>query len=288
MIILCLIIAHLIGDFYLQTDKMVKNKSKYLRRHLLHHFVLSMLVLTGFYLRNDLTYFFKQAALPSIAIVFFHYGIDRIKILLLHTYFKQPIRQFYLFILDQALHIGAVILVCIIFLDFDLTSYTNHFNVILSQEAGQNISTINTILFLILMFIISTTVSSHFIKLLVGILPDHLSLYEGKYVIKREQTEASHMASQPIPSISEEFTYLVNKKQHLSRGVYIGYLERLLVIVLIVNNAFTSIGFIVAAKSIVRFKQMDDRDFAEYFLLGTLSSIFLGVIYGVIIKIVLT
>jgi hypothetical protein len=58
----------------------------------------------------------------------------------------------------------------------------------------------------------------------------------------------------------------------------------LLVILLTVVGAYPSIAFIVAAKSIARFKQLEDRNWAEYFLLGTLSSIFLGLMLGLLIK----
>lgn len=52
-------------------------------------------------------------------------------------------------------------------------------------------------------------------------------------------------------------------------------------------GSFSAVGFIVAAKSLTRFKQMDDRDWAEYFLLGTLTSFLLAIVYGVVLKVVL-
>ncbi len=56
-------------------------------------------------------------------------------------------------------------------------------------------------------------------------------------------------------------------------GATIGVLERLLIVTFVLTNATAAIGFVVAAKTLARFKQLDDRDFAEYYLLGTLASV---------------
>jgi hypothetical protein len=56
-------------------------------------------------------------------------------------------------------------------------------------------------------------------------------------------------------------------------GATIGALERLLVVAFVLTGAEVAIGFVVAAKTIARFRQLDDRGFAEYYLLGTLASI---------------
>jgi hypothetical protein len=56
-------------------------------------------------------------------------------------------------------------------------------------------------------------------------------------------------------------------------GATIGALERLLVVAFILANAEVAVGFVIAAKTIARFKQLDDRGFAEYYLLGTLASV---------------
>jgi hypothetical protein len=56
-------------------------------------------------------------------------------------------------------------------------------------------------------------------------------------------------------------------------GATIGVLERLLIVGFVLTNATTAVGFVVAAKTLARFKQLDDRQFAEYYLLGTLASV---------------
>jgi hypothetical protein len=61
-------------------------------------------------------------------------------------------------------------------------------------------------------------------------------------------------------------------------GATIGVLERLIVSALVLANASTAIGFVIAAKTLARFKQLDDREFAEYYLLGTLASTALAIL----------
>jgi hypothetical protein len=58
-------------------------------------------------------------------------------------------------------------------------------------------------------------------------------------------------------------------------GRYIGYLERSLVLLLVLINHPTGIGFLIAAKSILRFGEIKDamqRKTAEYIIIGTFMS----------------
>lgn len=56
-------------------------------------------------------------------------------------------------------------------------------------------------------------------------------------------------------------------------GATIGVLERLLVVTFVLVGMEAAIGLVIAAKTLARFKQLDDRGFAEYYLLGTLASV---------------
>ncbi len=55
-------------------------------------------------------------------------------------------------------------------------------------------------------------------------------------------------------------------------GRWIGVFERVLVVILTLCGQFSAIAFVLAAKSIARFKQLDDQTFAESYLIGTLAS----------------
>jgi hypothetical protein len=67
-------------------------------------------------------------------------------------------------------------------------------------------------------------------------------------------------------------------------GATIGVLERLLIVTFILVGAESAIGLVVAAKTIARFRQLDDRDFAEYYLLGTLASVSVAIVTGLIAR----
>ena len=53
---------------------------------------------------------------------------------------------------------------------------------------------------------------------------------------------------------------------------------------LLLNNQFGLIGFVLTAKSIARFKQMEDKNFAEKYLIGTLTSFLIVLITILILK----
>ena len=82
-------------------------------------------------------------------------------------------------------------------------------------------------------------------------------------------------------SISSK-TYPKENLEELKAGNIIGKLERIIIAILLLNNQFGLIGFVLTAKSIARFKQMEDKDFAEKYLIGTLTS-FLIVLTTVLI-----
>jgi hypothetical protein len=65
-------------------------------------------------------------------------------------------------------------------------------------------------------------------------------------------------------------------------GATIGALERLLIVVIVLVNAEVAVGFVIAAKTIARFKQLDDRGFAEYYLLGTLASVTVAFVTAIV------
>jgi Protein of unknown function (DUF3307) len=56
-------------------------------------------------------------------------------------------------------------------------------------------------------------------------------------------------------------------------GMYIGWLERFLILTAVLWRSPATIGLILTAKSIVRYPEMKSIRFAEYFLIGTLLSL---------------
>ena len=67
-------------------------------------------------------------------------------------------------------------------------------------------------------------------------------------------------------------------------GRLIGFFEAFIVTTLVVFDQWGAIGFIIAAKAIGRFRQMEHRTFAEYFLIGTLANVSMAVLGGLLAK----
>lgn len=68
-------------------------------------------------------------------------------------------------------------------------------------------------------------------------------------------------------------------------GEWIGILERILVIIFVMLGQFAGIGFLLAAKSVFRFGDMrreQDRKLTEYIMLGTLFSVTLAMLLGLL------
>lgn len=70
-------------------------------------------------------------------------------------------------------------------------------------------------------------------------------------------------------------------------GALIGKLERALIFLLILINQPAGIGFLVAAKSILRFEEAKKQKVAEYVLIGTLSSFSLAIAIAYVTKLAL-
>lgn len=67
-------------------------------------------------------------------------------------------------------------------------------------------------------------------------------------------------------------------------GKLIGNVERTLTLIFILLGQYVAIGFLMAAKSLLRFAE-GDKAKSEYVLVGTLLSFFMAVVIGVMIKI---
>jgi len=100
-----------------------------------------------------------------------------------------------------------------------------------------------------------------------------------------------------LPKLVEEKEVIDNRgedaKTKTTLGIipasdYIGIFERFIIITLVVNGAYQAITFIFTAKSLARFRELEDRLFVEYYLVGTLLSTSIAILGGVLLKFILT
>lgn len=74
---------------------------------------------------------------------------------------------------------------------------------------------------------------------------------------------------------------IVARGEHPNIGKYIGMLERLFIFYFIINNHWEGVGFLLTAKSIFRFGDLNnakDRNLTEYVLIGTFISFGLAIL----------
>jgi hypothetical protein len=86
-----------------------------------------------------------------------------------------------------------------------------------------------------------------------------------------------------FPLMKEDASEELDQSEY-NAGRIIGMLERILIFFFVLSNQFTAIGLVIAAKGFTRFKELDDRKFAEYVLVGTFLSAIFSVAIAVIIK----
>ena len=238
LILLQWITAHLVGDFILQTKKLVQQKKD--RKAASWFLYVHSLVHAG------LIYLFspnKSFWIIPVVIFITHYCIDLWKLYRKENAFS--------FITDQFLHITVLIIVWMIFYQPAASVY---------EYLLQFVDTYN--------FWLITS------AYLFTIFP--LSYLLG-YATQRWRKDIEQDSERSATSLSEA-------------GKWIGIFERILVLTFVINNHFEGIGFLIAAKSILRFNDIKGdnmRKEAEYILIGTLMSFASSILIGIFVNLVL-
>lgn len=222
---LSLAVAHIIGDFYLQTDKCCEQKERsklkswFLYVHAIIMGLLSWILVPSCYF-----------GLWALSIAVSHFVIDAIKI--------YCSKGMWGFVIDQLLHLGILVAISTVYetakeLPLQMIDCSSSFSTPL----------------LILAILLCMKPSNILIKLILE-----------KYQVGE----------------SESCNNIKNA------GALIGNLERMLTIVFVILGQFEAIGFIVAAKSILRFKDTDTAK-TEYVLAGTFLSFGIAILCGLMV-----
>lgn len=220
-----LVLAHVLGDFFLQPGRWVKDKqekklkSVYLYLHALIHFAL-ILGIVGSWA------FWK----PALLIAALHLAIDGTKLLLQNS---QTERSW--FFIDQGLHLATLA---------GVWGCLQH-----------------------------VTVTGHVFsdrQVLIPLLTLTIILNPSAYLIKAFMSKwISGSLTSPWENSAAE-TILSDQA-----GKWIGMLERILIVCFVVLGHWEGIGFLLAAKSVFRFGDLNtakSRKLTEYVLMGTLLS----------------
>lgn len=222
-VFLCLVLAHLVADFVLQTNKICKDKaakswrSRYHYGHAMVVFGLSWLVTW------DLGFWWC-----ALAIGVTHFGVDMWK-----SYRDEKVSWF---VLDQLLHLAVLCGVAYIW------TLRHEWTLPLGIEPGYVAAAVAAL--------VCWKPANIFIKLMLK-----------HYSVNMPADNASGF----------------------NAGALIGTIERWLILIFVCLQRYDALGLLIAAKSIIRFGDKETAK-TEYVLAGTLLSIFIAVLAGLLVK----
>ncbi len=224
---LILVLAHLVGDFYCQTDQTCADKRR--RKWRSPHLYLHSVVIGVF----SFAAVWEIAFLPwMFVLIASHLLIDGIK--------AGRDKKLETSLLDQAMHLAVIVIIAMV-----CTCQIGWM-----QTVNLNIGAINLPVFVT--------------ALLLCLKPANL-------LVKRVLEKYHILEEEPL------------EKEPMNVGALIGSLERSLFLLFVVMGQYSAVGFILAAKSIIRYKEGSTRK-TEYVLAGTLMSLGIAVAAGVLVR----
>lgn len=261
--LLILGIAHVIGDYLLQWRKLAENKEKSGKALLLHGILYAAAMGFVFLCAPVL-----RALLVWGILTVSHGIIDCLRVKA-DKRWNSPRGRVISFCADQALHLSIVV-VCWAFL------LRGQRTVWLSALAARSWFR-PALLYTALLCVIWQPAAILVRKVLAMLPPPEAP--------KAETPEDAAEPMEPVPQEPmEEPEKPMEPEADFRSGELIGKLERVIVAALVLSGAATAIGFVLTAKSVARFKQMEDRNFAERYLVGTLLSVSVALAAALLVK----
>lgn len=236
--------GHVLADFYLQTDRVARGKSKSGSVLVLHCGCYSLCMAPFVIVTLPIDSVVSAWLVLSLS----HALIDFGKIRLEREYEK----PFVAFCADQALH--ALLCMITVMAFFNGVATIDIMGALIGVMGPASVA---MTLAMGLMLLIAWRPGAIFVRLL----------------LESVRVESSDVAQSCGNAVDE-----------LRAGRWIGMLERTIISVLALCNQFGAIAFVLTAKSIARFKMLDDKEFAECYLVGTLASTALAILASLAIQ----
>lgn len=240
------LLGHVLGDFYFQTDQMAEKKDKSLKWVWVHSLVYAVIIFIV-----CLPVMSPAIAVGAAMAGVFHLIIDSLKYRSLSSADKHGTRTQTLerkaFFDDQVLHLfGIFVVAYIMVLKGALRpSWEPIHNFF--DYAGISETLFRSIVLAILL--VHKPANMIIRKLLLPYKPD-----------------------------------LGKEKSSNNAGRFIGTIERIIMVIFLFIGQYAAIGLVLTAKSIARYDRISkEKDFAEYYLLGTLSSTLLAIVFYLVI-----
>lgn len=251
-----LMIGHLLGDFYFQTNKMVEKKKESFWSTALHCFIYAIAMWLVLFLATGEI---RKYILPTLIIGILHLVIDGIKIGV-NKVCKAPKWQLAVFVIDQIIHILILFLAS----RYLVIEPNMRWNLGLIEEIWIK----KPIAIFVLLF--CGKPAAVIVSLVFGLIPETI-------------VEAENQNGDVTEKQNNDARTTENKKKESAKiGSWIGILEREVILILGLFGEYEAIGFVIAAKSLARHSQFDNKAFAEKYLVGTLLSTLIA-IFGIVL-----
>jgi hypothetical protein len=245
-----MLLAHVLTDFVLQWDQLVYLKNSRKLKGFFYHgmilFILQTLLLFTLYSA-------ASAVLFSLIVTLVHLLIDYGKEFISS---KRAIGKLIIFVGDQVLHI-----LIILFLSswFSLNAHSFLTDLFVNIVPVQlSLLFFNRLLTALIILIYLCFGGAILIRLTLDVIYRHVDNY--------------------MQAIAPEDLHKRDPIKEVRVGKYVGIMERSILFIFLINGEFSAVGFVIAAKSLTRFNQLSHKNFAEYYLIGTLLSILLTVL----------
>lgn len=245
--LLAIYLAHLLADFPLQSSRIVERKRRgEITGYLAHgliHYV-TMLSLVGFFVRASSVSFRTYFLLLLLSAI--HLLLDAAKIRLTTRSIVRDGAVAYL--TDQVIHF-----LTIVFIAWLLAP---------GMAFGQLFAFAG----------LSRAMQTKWLSVPIVYI---VVVFGGGYLIRDlTRTMAESIKEHSLPATGAELQ---------NAGLYIGWLERFLVVTALLLQSPATVGLILTAKSIARYPEFKSKRFAEYFLIGTLLSISIAILGGALL-----
>lgn len=239
------LLGHMLGDFYLQCERMCDSKRRNGFKSCALYVHTLLVFLSAWGVTATLSFWWA-----ALLIAILHGLVDGVKSYIPKSgVLKKTLNSSISFYIDQVIHVSVIA--------FVVWLYVNHY---WWQEWNW----------------LTPYRNSMILAVVFCLWPANFFIGEFLRMIKIEKNNKEKKGSQE--DIGEE-----HRKQTLDASRVIGSVERMLVFVFVWLGQYSAIGFLITAKSVMRFPEMGQgKNNAEYYLVGSLLS------FGVSIMLVAT
>lgn len=276
-----LLIAHLIGDFFLQPVKLVEQKKNSIKGLIIHTIIYTLMIASVLLLFGNIW----EITFWTFLIFISHFAIDYVRIKINKNNKNNNIR-FYSFVIDQLIHVLILVINAFV-IESDLNVIGMFFyDIEILREIG-----FNNIINYSLSILIVLKPSSIFIKYFFDFI---FIKKEKNFTDEKENIITSYnliisnenKVEKKIEISQQKVVDNLKEKNNDSDniGSLIGILERVIILLLGALGLYGSIALVLTAKSLARFKQLENKKFAEKYLVGTLMSLIIAILALLVIK----